>query len=68
MTDPDAELDTIVAMLGDAGRIVSYVDDEGQNSMRLTERGAQMGRALAVAGDDAESVLAALLDAAGPGP
>ena len=38
-------------------------DDEGRPSLRLTARGAQMGRALAMVGDDADTVLAALLDA-----
>ena len=29
-------------------------DDDGRASLRLSERGAQLGRAFAMAGDDAE--------------
>jgi hypothetical protein len=62
--DPDAELDRIVAMISEAGLIEAYVNEDGRPALRLTEKGAQMGRALAMAGDDAdpEAVLAALLE------
>jgi hypothetical protein len=54
-----------VATLSDAGLVEPYSDDDGRPSLRLTERGAQVGRALAMAGEDADAgaVLAALLDA-----
>ena len=68
MTDdiPDAEYDAIVEMLSDAGLIESYVTEDGADALRLTERGEQVGRALAIAGDnDATAVLDALLDEQG---
>lgn len=67
MTDHAAEMDAIVAMLEDAGLIEHHTDD-GKPALRLTERGAQVGRAVAMTGDDAEAeaVLAALLDANAP--
>jgi hypothetical protein len=42
-----------------------HVDDDGKPAIRLTERGAQVGRALAMPGEDAdaEAVLASVLDA-----
>ena len=65
MTDPDAELDAIVAMLSEAGLVEQYTNEDGKPALRLTPKGAQLGRAMAVAGDDAEAevVLDALLDA-----
>ena len=64
MSDHGADLDAIVAMLSDAGLVEAYVDEGGQPALRLTERGAQMGRALAMSGEDADAdaVLAALLE------
>jgi hypothetical protein len=64
MTDPDAELDELVAMLGRAGLVESYINEDGKPAPRLTERGAQLGRALAMSGDEAsaDAPLAALLD------
>ena len=43
MTDPDAELDAIVAMLEDAALIESYTQDEGKPALRQTERGCPDG-------------------------
>ena len=62
--DHDAALDAIVDVLVAAG-LVEQSTDEGKPAMRLAERGAQIGRALAMGGEDAdpEAVLAALLDA-----
>ena len=68
VTDHDAALDALVDMLTDAGMVEEYTDDDGKPALRLTARGAQVGRALAMAGEDAEpeTMLAALLDAQGP--
>ena len=63
--DHEADLDAIVDILTDAGLIESYIDADGKPALRLTAQGAQMGRALAMS-DDAETVLAALLDASPP--
>jgi len=63
---PDDEFETIVAMLTEAGLVESYVADDGAEALRLTQRGDQVGRALAMAGDDdANAVLDALLDGRG---
>ena len=63
---PDAEYEVIIAMLTDAGLVESYVTEDGAEARRLTERGEQVGRALAMAGDDdATGVLDALLDQSG---
>jgi len=63
MTDHDAEMDAIREQLEKAGLVETYVDEDGQDAMRLTPKGAQMGRALAMAGDeDAAAVLDALLE------
>jgi hypothetical protein len=43
----------VVAMLQDASLIEQYVNQDGKPSMRLTPKGAQVGRALAMTGDDA---------------
>ena len=60
----DAEFDAIVAMLSEAGLIEVYVNDEGREAYRLTPKGAQLGRAMALSGEDAdaEAMLDALLD------
>jgi len=65
MTDPDAELDAIVAMLEEAGLIEQYTNEDGKEALRLTPKGPQLGRAMAIGGEDvdAEAVLDALLDA-----
>ena len=50
--DHDAEYDAVVKMLADAGLTETYTDDDGKEAIRLTVRGAQVGRAMAMAGDD----------------
>jgi len=52
MTDRDAELDAIVSMLEDAGLVEPHVKEDGKDALRLTEKGAQVGRAMAMAGED----------------
>ena len=59
----DAEMDEIVAQLEQAGLVETYVNAEGKAAMRLTAKGAQLGRSMALAGDeDAAAVLDALLE------
>ncbi len=50
----DAEMDAIVAELEKTGLVETYVDQDGQEAMRLTAKGAAMGRALAMAGEDVD--------------
>lgn len=61
------ELDAIVTMLEDAGLVEQDVNEDGKPAMRLTSKGAQLGRAMAMAGEDAdaEAMLDALLAQAG---
>ena len=67
MIDHDAEMDAIVAMLEDAGLIESHTNEDGKAALRLTPRGAQIGGAMAMVGEDADSdeVLDAMLEAQG---
>ena len=67
MTDEptrDDDYERIVAMLEEAGLAEAYIDEDGKEAIRLTERGTQLGRAMAMAGDeaDAEAMLNALLE------
>jgi hypothetical protein len=66
MTNHDAELDAIVEMFTVTGLLETFTDGDGKPAMRLTARGAQAVRAMAMAGEDAdaEAVLNALLDSA----
>ncbi len=65
MSDHDAETDAIVAELEKAGLVETFTNDEGKAAMRLTPKGAQLGRSMALGGDeDAAVVLDALLDKA----
>lgn len=52
-------------MLTEAGMVETVTDDDDKPALRLTARGAQMGRAVAMAGDDVdpEYVLGTLLGA-----
>jgi DNA-binding MarR family transcriptional regulator len=60
----DAETDAIVAELEKAGLVETFTNDEGKVAYRLTPKGAQLGRSMALAGDkDTAVVLDALLDA-----
>ncbi|MGD8485939.1 MAG: hypothetical protein PVG27_02105 [Chloroflexota bacterium] len=65
MTDPrDAELDTLVEQLEEAGYIEQYVNADGEDAMRLTPDGERVARQLAMldeAGQDA--LMDALLEA-----
>lgn len=62
MSDPDAELDAMVALLEQAGLVASYVNDEGNEAMRLTPQGERSARQMAMSsGDDQDTLLAALL-------
>lgn len=63
MTDLDAALDAIVTMLSEAGLVEQYTDEDGREALRLTPKGAQLGRAMEMSGEDAEAVLDAPLDA-----
>ena len=59
----DAETDAIVAELEKAGLVETFTNDEGNVAYRLTPKGAQLGRSMAMAGvEDAAVVLGALLD------
>ena len=67
MSDDDAEMDAIVAMLEDADLVKQYVNEDDKLALRLTKKGAQVGRAMAMAGDDDRSALS-LGGARGAGP
>jgi len=59
----DAETDAIVAELEKAGLVETYTNDEGKVAYRLTPKGVQLGRSMALAGDDnAQVILDALLE------
>jgi len=59
----DAELDAILDQLERADLVEQYVTEDGKPAMRLTPQGVQVGRSLALAGDeDAQAVLDALLE------
>ena len=45
LTDHDAELDAIVAMLEEPDLIEQYTNEDGKEALRLTPKGAQLGRA-----------------------
>lgn len=53
-------------MLEEAGLAEPYVNEDGQAAIRLTARGAALGRAIAMSGDTDEAVAMfdALLDEA----
>ena len=58
-----SDLDAIFDQLETAGLVEQYVDDDGKAAMRLTANGAQVARAMAMAGDaDPAAVLDVLLD------
>jgi hypothetical protein len=65
MTDHDADLDAVVDMLEAADLAERYTTEDGAQAMRLTPKGAQVARTLAMTGD--ETTLDALLDAAQAG-
>ncbi len=53
----DAETDAIVAELERAGLVESYTNAEGKAAMRLTPKGPQLGRSMALAGDEDAAVV-----------
>ncbi len=54
MTDHEPDLQATIDMLVEAGMVEEYTNEDGKPALRLTPKGAQMGRALAMAGDDAD--------------
>ena len=65
LPDDEAEVDEIVGELERAGLVEVYDRPGGKVGYRLTHRGEQVRRALAMAGDDdAAAVFDALLDEA----
>jgi len=62
----DTATDEIVVELEKAGLVETFTNAEGKVAYSLTPRGAQLGRSMALAGDeDAAKVLDALLDEGG---
>ncbi len=59
----EPDLQATADMLSEAGLVEEYVNQDGKPALRLSPKGAQLGRALAMAGDDADpqAVLEALL-------
>ena len=60
-SDHDAELDALVAMLSEASLVEEDIDVSDRPALRLTATVVQIGRAMAMAGDDADAE--AMLDA-----
>jgi DNA-binding MarR family transcriptional regulator len=52
-----AETDEIVAELEKAGLVETFTDDEGKVAYRLTPKGAQLGRSMAMSRDDDQMAL-----------
>jgi len=68
MSDHDAELDEIVAMLESAGLLIETTED-GKPALQLTAKGAQVATQMAMGHeDDAATLLDALLDGGPSGP
>jgi hypothetical protein len=64
MSDHDAELDAIVALLASAGLLIETTED-GKPALQLTPKGAQVASQMAIGHeDDAFAMFTALLDAA----
>ena len=60
----DAELDAILEQVEAAGLVEQYLDEEGQQAMRLTPDGVRVARQLAMVGEDGQDeLMAALLEA-----
>ena len=57
MTDHDAELDAILEGAQKARIVEVYTDDEGQQVMRLTPKGEQVARQLAMTDEDGKGAL-----------
>ena len=56
-TDHDAELDAILEGAQKARIVEVYTDDEGQQVMRLTPKGEQVARQLAMTDEDGKGAL-----------
>jgi len=68
MSDHDAELDEIVAMLESAGLLIETTED-GKPALQLTAKGAQVATQMAMSSeDDAAAMFNALLYAAEADP
>lgn len=57
MTDQTAELDAILEQVEAAGFVEQYVDEDGQQAMRLTPEGVRVARQLAMLGEDGQDAL-----------
>lgn len=60
--DHDAELDALVEQLEAAGLVERYRKPDGKTWYRLTPKGTQVGRSLALDQEAGEAVFDALLD------
>ena len=58
----DTELDALLALLERAGLVEQFTDDQGRVSMRLTSKGAQVARQIALSGDAGGAVGGAVLE------
>jgi predicted transcriptional regulator len=68
MSDHDAELDEIVAMLESAGLLIETTED-GKPALQLTAKGAQVATQMAMGHEnDAAALLDALLEGGPSGP
>jgi DNA-binding MarR family transcriptional regulator len=66
MTDAAAELDAILAQLEGAGLVEQYVNEAGEEAMRLTAKGEQVANQAALSSDDdTAALMEALLGAKG---
>ena len=61
--DHDAEFDALIQQLEAAGLVEPYRKPDGKLWYRLTPKGAQVGRSLALDQEAGEAVFDALLDA-----
>ena len=57
MSDQDAELDANLESAEKAGLVEVYIGDEGQQIMRLTPKGEQVARQLAMTDEDGQDAL-----------
>jgi hypothetical protein len=53
--DGDAKCEQLVTMFEEAGLAEAFIDEDGKEASRLTERGTQLGRAMMMAGDEADA-------------
>ena len=57
MSDQDAQLDANLESAEKAGLVEVYFGDEGQQMMRLTPKGEQVARQLAMTDEDGQDAL-----------